>query len=293
MKSSLSNSAHTASAIGGLTKYFTIIGIAGIFGILLLLGSSFEMIWSLVNTLQLISYLPLMITFYPEHVISMFQYLQFSNLDVQYISDLFKSLIPFDLSNTPSFNTRFLEFGIQTPLFVDNWASILLSLMVSISTLLVCSLLFKIACWPKFKKFLGDVVSSYFFNNFLRFITEGYLELFFGGFLNVVSFNHSSNSELISLVLASLVVIVWILFPSITFAQLYDKRIKIKEENDVYIKKFGTMFKDFKTNKEWYHFQFYTFFMLRRLIFVVMLILMENYEQIQSNIFILLSIMVI
>ena len=292
MKSSLSNSVHSASSIGGLTQYFAMIGIVGIFGILWLLGSSFEMVWSLINTLQLISYLPLMITFYPNHVTLMFQYLQFSNLDIQYISDFFKSFIPLNLTNTPSFNMRFENFGIQTPLFINNWASLLLSFILSISTLAACSLLFTIAWWVKFKNFLGGVISSYFFNNFLRFITEGFLELFFGALLNVVSFNHSSSSEMISLSLAVIIFVIWIMFPCITFAQLYDKRIQIRDENDVYLKKFGTMYRDFKTNKAWFHFQFYPLFMMRRMIFVTMLILMSEYEQVQWNSFILLSILV-
>ena len=123
-------------------------------------------------------------------------------------------------------------------------------------------------------------------------MTEGYLELCISAILNVIAFNHNTNSEVVSLSLAILVTAIWIVFPCITAAQLYDKRKQIKDGHEVYLKRFGTIFRDFKTDKEWYNFQYYPFFMFRRLIFSVMLILLMKYEQIQSNTFILLSLSV-
>ena len=151
MKGSFSDSAQTVSAISSLSQYFVMIGIVAAFVILKLLGSSFEMIWSLINTLQLISYLPLMITFYPEHVTAMFQYLQFTNMNIPFLSEIFKSLIPFDMNDVPSFDARFTDFGIQTSLFVNNWASLLLSFILSIMTLAACSLIINFICYDKLK----------------------------------------------------------------------------------------------------------------------------------------------
>ena len=78
------------------------------------------MLWSLINTLQLISFLPLMITFYPEHVKIMFEILGFVNMDIQVLSDLFKKYINIEGFKTPSYNPKFLENGIDTTLFLDN-----------------------------------------------------------------------------------------------------------------------------------------------------------------------------
>ena len=292
MKSTFYKTSENISFISNYLQYIVMFFIILLFLILKFLGSSFELIWSLVNTLQLISYLPLMILFYPEHVVSMFNYLKFTNMNIDFLSDLFKSLIPFDLSDAPSFNTRFTDFGIKTSIFVDNWASLLLSLLASVMILTLCSLLIGIVCCDKLRNLLNRVISSYFYNNFIRFVTEGYLNLCFNGLLNVVAFNHSSVSEVVSLCIAMLATVVCIVFPCITAAQLYDKRKQIKGEHEIYLKRFGTIFRDFKTDKEWYHFQYYPFFMFRRLIFSVMLILLINYDQVQSNSFILFSILV-
>ena len=116
---------------------------------------------------------------------------------------------------------------------------------------------------------MGGILSSYFFNNFLRFFTEGYLEISFGVILNVASFTTASLPELISLVLSFAGVAVCFVFPGLAFVLLYDKHEAIRNENKTYLKRFGTMYQDFKTNGKWYQVQYYPLFMIRRLIFVV------------------------
>ena len=78
------------------------------------------MVWSLVNTLQIITFLPLMIPYYPEHVKIMFEILEFTNMDIEFISDLFKQFIAIDGLSLPSYNSRFLDNGIGSPLFLEN-----------------------------------------------------------------------------------------------------------------------------------------------------------------------------
>jgi hypothetical protein len=77
-----------------------------------------------------------MISYYPEHVQIMFRILEFSNLDIQIFSDLFKQLISIDGIELPSYNSRFFENGIENPLFLSNCSSILFSLLLSVTTLL-------------------------------------------------------------------------------------------------------------------------------------------------------------
>jgi hypothetical protein len=101
-------------------QYFVIAGMLGIFGLLLILGSSLELIWSLINTLQIISYLPFMIPYYPEHVKIMFQILSFVNLDIEFLSDFVKDYISIEGLNTSIYNARFIDNGIESPLFLDN-----------------------------------------------------------------------------------------------------------------------------------------------------------------------------
>ena len=50
----------------------------------------------------------------------------------------------------------------------------------------------------KLKGYFGRFMASYFWNNFLRFFTEGYLEIWFGALLNIVAFTTSDAGEILS-----------------------------------------------------------------------------------------------
>jgi cysteine-rich repeat protein len=88
--SSLSAERQLAKSMSKYTKYLIIGGVLSMFGIVSICAESFELIWSLINTLQLISYLPLMINYYPDHVEIMFEILSFANMDIEVLSDWLK-----------------------------------------------------------------------------------------------------------------------------------------------------------------------------------------------------------
>jgi hypothetical protein len=292
MGSSLSSSAATAKAAGGISKHVIMVLVMLMIGVLVFWGTSLEMVWSLINTLQMVCYLPLMIENYPEHVKVMFNVLEFSNMEIEILSDLFKKAIAIEGLEISPYNDRFFENGIESPLFLDNWASLLFSFLLSVITLLVWFALYSCIRIEKVKIKLENIISSYFFNNFLRFFTEGYLEIFFGVLLNVIAFPSSSTPEIISSILSVAVWGLCILYPFMAFALLFDKHVQIKANNPIYLKRYGTIYRDFKKHKEWYCLQFYPIFIMRRMIFVVFLIVLLEYPEVQWNAFIFFSWMV-
>lgn len=291
LSSSLAGSAKSARSIGNFTAYFVFLGILALFGVVILCGQSIEILWSLINTLQLITYLTLMIGYYPDHVKIMFQLLQFVNLDISYISSMFSRLTSIDGIQAPSYNSRFLENGIDSPLFLQNWASLLMSLILTLSFLGLLCLMYFLLCWSWIKLKIKKIISSYFFNNIIRFSTEGYLEITFGVILNIAAFPRKSMPELVSLILSWVSWVPLIIFPFMAATLLYDKRKEIANGNEKYLKRFGTIYADFKLDHEWYWFQYYPLFLLRRLIFVVFLICLLNYTEVQCNCFLLTSLM--
>jgi hypothetical protein len=68
----------------------------------------------------MISFLPFMVTYYPEHVKVMFEILGFTNMDIEIFSDFFKKIIFIDGLEVPSYNQRFFENGIDNPLFLSS-----------------------------------------------------------------------------------------------------------------------------------------------------------------------------
>jgi cysteine-rich repeat protein len=285
MSSSLTAVAATAQAASDYTQYIIMGGVILIFAVLLVWGTSLELIWSLVNTLQMISFLPFMVTYYPEHVKVMFEILGFTNMDIEIFSDFFKKIIFIDGLEVPSYNQRFFENGIDNPLFLSSWASLLFSLGMSVLTLLACLTVYMLVRCEKVKLKLSNIINSYFFNNFLRFFTEGYLEILFGALLNVWALTTSSVAGTISFAISVFGLLVWILFPFMTCILIFDKREAIKAGNKKYLRRFGTMYGDFKTRDSLW-IQYYSIFLFRRLVFVGFLILLIDYSEVQVNAFI-------
>ena len=73
---------------------------------------------------------------------------------------------------------------------------------------------------------------------------------------------------------------------------LYEHRHSIRDGNEKLLKKYGTMYADFKTKGAWYHFQYYPIFLVRRFIFVMGLVFLIKYPEIQCNCFIVYSVLV-
>ena len=139
---------------------------------------------------------------------------------------------------------------------------------------------------------LSRIISSYFWNNFLRFFTEGYLEIFFGAVLNVATFSTAGYGEILSSSVSVIVTILCVFFPLGCFVLLYENRKAIQEDNTNLLKKYGTMYSEFKTDRAWYTYHYYSVFLVRRMLFVLGLVFLVDYPEVQCNAFIVLSALV-
>ena len=118
--SSLSLDLELSETISKYSRFLIIGGLLSMFGIVMLCAESLELIWSLINTLQLICFLPLMINYYPEHVATMFEILDFANLEIEYLADFMRGILHLDEIDTPTYDMRFNDYGIDSSLFLDN-----------------------------------------------------------------------------------------------------------------------------------------------------------------------------
>ena len=96
LKSNNQASISSANFLSIIMQYSWYFGLAITFILALIGGGSLEMIWALLNTLQLISYLPLMITFFPQHVRIMFKVLKFTNTVKPFVQSHLNDRHPFD-----------------------------------------------------------------------------------------------------------------------------------------------------------------------------------------------------
>ena len=229
METNLGESVSKANVLGLISEYLTYSGLFIIAGVMVILGGSLEMLWSLINTLQIISYLPLMTPYFPEHVKVMFRILESTNLDFAPLANIFKKYTKIDSINVGISDSRFESNGIESPLFLDNAASLILSFGMYLSIPLLLWISTLVWRWEKLNKWLKVLLAGYFFNNFLRFFTEGYLEVSFWASLNVSQFTSGSSLEIFSFGIAVFTVILWVMFPWLAAALLYDNQKEIAE----------------------------------------------------------------
>ena len=156
---SLASSAESAKSISSYTEYMILSGIIVAFLLLYICGNSIEMIWSLVNTLQVITFLPLMTEYYPGHVKIMFEILEFVNIDFEFLSNMFASLLNIDDITANSYNSRFLENGIDSPLFLHNSASLIMTFLLTV--IFICFCIWFTVLSPNLKRSKTKLVQWY------------------------------------------------------------------------------------------------------------------------------------
>ena len=292
LNSNMVTSTEAVNSMSGFAQYTAYTGIVVTVVLVIVGGGSLEMIWALLNTMQIISYLPLMTEYFPNHVRIMFQLLKFANMNFDILKQLFQIMIWINIYSSVPYNDIFSQNGIDSWLIVDNWGSVLMTMIAYFCLFIVAVIFYKLPCFGLVRRIGNYIVSLFLFNFVLRFMTEGYIELTFGSTLNLFAFKFSSTVEVVSLVLSGLLAVVLFLFPFMSFVMIYDKRRDIANEHELYLKRFGTMYENLKTDKGWEYLEFYPLFLLRRLIFVWLLIMLEGYSEIQWNIFITSSFMV-
>ena len=222
MTTNLQDSVDQAYVLSYFSQFFTYSGLLILGGVILALGGLLEMLWSLINTLKIISYLPLKTPYFPEYVRVMYGILELTNLDI--MANLFRKLTTISNIDVGINNSRFTLNGIESSLFLNNAASLILSfLLYCLVPLLILIVIFVFRC-NKIMKWLHILLTGYFFNNFLRFFTEGYLEITFAAVLNVNNMSFGTIQEASSLIIAVLVSILSLVFPFMTAALLYDNK---------------------------------------------------------------------
>ena len=122
MVSSLAGSVELVGSFSMFAEFSAYLGIVVAVALVILSGGSLEMIWTMINTMQLISYLVLMTPYFPDHVRVMFQLVKFSNCDFEFLSDTFDRIVSFSSSDSEGqpYNTLFGKNDFESTSFFDN-----------------------------------------------------------------------------------------------------------------------------------------------------------------------------
>jgi hypothetical protein len=269
----------TANAVGSFTQAST----AVILGAITLAGissGSMSSAWIMISSLQLLQYIPVMHLNLPLPLQELFR-----NLTFNFLPNPFPYLIHSGSATGPAKRMSF-----DTNNFVLNFGDIASVLIVGMLMWPVCLLVSELdfqGLTPSCRR----AASNYKWNFFIRFIVEGYCELIFTSVVQLLSLPFSSILEAISSLFAILSLGVCAGFALFVLVFTAHRYAQFKESGD-HLKSCGSLFEEFKNNRGVLSCSCYGLFLVRRLLYMSILFLLNDYPLLQVCLNVLHSICV-
>jgi len=178
-----------------------------------------HLIWSTINTLQLLTHLPLFHIQLPSNALFFFYLvIDISNFEFLPTKMLNDALLKFKQVKE-AFSVQFKMVGYESFNFIENLGLVFFILMgVLIGMLIVYITKYFLA--KLCIRIYTFIKRKIFFDAIIRLILEGYLEISLGAIVNAHKLDFSLSGESFASVLSMLFVIIVCLFPAVTFVFL-------------------------------------------------------------------------
>ncbi|CAG9335769.1 unnamed protein product [Blepharisma stoltei] len=242
--------------------------------------------WSMISIMQVIYYLGLSKIPMSESFASFLEDLN----AVRYFPNLFSAFIDYDEGISPydeavKFNYKsdiaFLNAGSDLTIFIiTSVACIFIYAMIKISNSYISGALSAI-----FKYFKYSI--------FLRFWIQTYLDVGIAAILSLSYFSSENSVQISSSIFSIFFLIFVVASPTALIKFSYSNLSKITQEEENYYAKWSTLHYEFKNDKGLISTQFYFIFFIRRLIYMINIVLLGQHPETQIVINSLLSAVLI
>jgi hypothetical protein len=237
-------------------------------------SGSMSSVWGMINNIQIIGYLPMMHIDLPIGLSSFFK----SMLDFNLVPNLFEYFVTDD---SPKNFKSAHRVGIDSSLFLMNAGELFTTFFLSLLFWPLSCMLSKCSN-HKVARYFYDVSCSFRWSFFIRFVIEGYMDLTFAALFQLHNATATSFSLLANICLAGAFIILSFVAPVVCvyFVYKHYQRFQDPEEKD-FRTKFGSVFDEFKNDKGFLSCCFYCLFFLRRLLYVGILYLLQDFPLLQ------------
>lgn len=238
--------------------------------------------WSLINTIQMLAYIPMMNIDLPIQLSSFFKALFSYNL----VPNIFNYFIHDD---SPRNSRSARRDDIDSTLFLVNAGQLLSSLLVGLAIAPFIWLL-SIINVRRIKEFFESMLQSYCWNYFIRFALEAYLEILFASVFQVRAASTSSKTLLVNTILGFMTLCICVCLPVLVLRFVcMNYRYFDSEINRPLKDKWGSLFMEFKNDRGIASCGYYFVFLMVRIWYVGCLILLEPYPSVQISLVILMT----
>lgn len=267
---------------------FTLAATVGNFFVNLLLSGAMGFLWGLLHCMQIISHFALVNIMMPANAEFLFDFLaEIATLNLVPSEPMIESIEgSIGIVNDDFYLTdSFIDFEFDSSGPIRNLQIMFIALLVLVF-LPICLLLLRLLFFwsDKMTKFIKKVNDKLFFNIYIRFGLECYLELCLSSMIRFKNFNNDTYSDRFHSTFATMIFVAVLLYAgfSLVFLQLRFASLNNEESTA----RFGDLYLGVKT-KDRTAVLFPFVFMLRRLLYASILVFwsQQNYFQIQTIIF--------
>ncbi|CAG9335174.1 unnamed protein product [Blepharisma stoltei] len=243
-------------------------------------------LWSMMNTLQILSYLTLSGIPLSKKISAFLNSLNSFNL----FPNAFIYITNKDEGKTPYSQAK--EFGFDTDLILLNTGNDFTLILASFLAFPI--ILFFSQCSFRWigKKFM-KTVKAYQFAFYLRFWIQCYLELGAAASIGLITFGFNNITQIANFLICIAIYILHAIAPAVFFWFSYKNKNRIQSREKTFNRRFSSFFYEFRTDRGLLATQYYFVFFIRRLIYIISLVFLRNYPQTEVTINVVLSIMTI
>ena len=249
-------------------------------------GTSNEAMWIMVNAFQIIYLTLAMKLYFSALVMRMFSMLSFVNMENQFLASLFLFNIDQSKFSDEPLSEAFAEIGYETTAVLLNAAEIFATWEIFIPSFCVIILIRRCMrnasgkCQKKFVSWVDGILQELRYNAVLRTFLELFVDLYVSCVINLYVRNLNSTLEIVSLVIAIILMLV------LTYIPLFNAYFILKHRGELepFKTRFGTLFENFRESSS-AALLFQTFFLLRRCAFGCILIFGRNNGYLQCSYF--------
>ncbi|CAG9321670.1 unnamed protein product [Blepharisma stoltei] len=243
-------------------------------------------LWTTLNTLQVLSFITLSGIPLSSSLYSFLNSL--NSYDV--IPNLYEILAPESDGKTPYKEAK--EFGYKTDLILLN-AGNLLTVFSAIMAVYPAIIFFSQCSNKWFGKMFTGILKHYKYSVFLRFWIQSYLDIGAPAVIGLLIFSYNNETQIVNAVICISLCMYIFATPVVLIYILYANKYQIIKRKIPFLKKFDSLFYEFKPNQGMMSYQFYTLFFIRRLIYMSSLIFLSDIPIYQGLINIVLSVVTI
>ncbi|CDW75881.1 UNKNOWN [Stylonychia lemnae] len=262
------------------------------------LDKALDSLYSAINSVQILFYLPLIDIPFPNEVYQIFKYLSYANFENQLIKDPISSVINFDNISDSPINQVFNNYGYESQVFLKSY-QYKLGMIFAIYCFYPLSQLFKNFKSKNFQIFKA-MDNFFLWNGSLRLGYELYLEMGIYAYLNLYNIQYDNLDQIVSSIIAIIAMAFVTFFPLITMNLVQQNGSANKSTKN----RFNTLMENFREiritqyvngQRQLIHKSLlpqlhFSAFLFRRLLYIWILVLLTGYPALQIMLCILKTI---